>query len=263
MTSLTPAAGPESWRAAMSEIGYLYFPDLLDVEHVHLRVVTALTEIGWPSDGPFTRASFATVYPAVQRIEAVHALGHEPRLAEIARTVLGGDVFCHPAKAVRLIAPGMRAYATRAHQDFAALQVTPDVLTFWIALAPCDPARQGLRVLPGSHLLGELPVDPSLGGERALYVDVAADDPRWATMDYRPGDVVVFHSLTVHAGGPNHSDSPRLSVDVRYQRVTDPIRDEFTHPHGWPATPDWPELTGGWSTTDWVSIPDGVLRRNR
>src|SRR5260370_34707807 len=39
----------------------------------------------------------------------------------------------------------------------------------------------------------------------------------WLTSDYHPGDVLVFHNLTLHWGLPNHSDRIRLSSDTRAQ----------------------------------------------
>jgi hypothetical protein len=39
----------------------------------------------------------------------------------------------------------------------------------------------------------------------------------WLTMDYRPGDVLVFHSMMLHWALPNRSDCVRLSLDTRCQ----------------------------------------------
>lgn len=267
------AAGPEELRARLVADGYVYLPGLLDAADVltaqeDLR--RALHAAGWLAgtddltvarrDLRFSADSFATVYPAVQRVESFHRLAHHPRLSGLARSLLGGTVFCHPAKVVRLAPPtrDARTYATRAHQDFVVQHVAADVLTFWIPLADCSAERQGLRIIPGSHRGGYLPTDPGQGGARPLYLDVSPDDARWATAEYRPGDVVLFHSLTVHGGGPNTTDELRVSADIRYQRTDEPMRAEFAHPHGWPRTPDWPELTAGWHTTRWCELPAEV-----
>lgn len=263
---------PTAVRDRLVSDGYVYLPGLLDVEpilDVQRQLRAGLAEVGW-LDSPdtlttprrelrFDAASFGTVYPAVQRVEAFHALAHDSRILDLASAVLGGTVFCHPAKVARISPPTTHGRSfTRPHQDFVVLHVASDVITAWIPITACTPTKQGLRVIPASHRDGFLPTDAAAGGRRPLYLSVTDDDPRWATEDFALGDVVLFHSLTVHGGGPNTSDEIRLSADVRYQLVTDPIRAEFTHPHGWPRTPDWDVLCAGWSTRRWIETPAEV-----
>ena len=42
----------------------------------------------------------------------------------------------------------------------------------------------------------------------------------WASTDFAPGDLLIFHSSTVHWALPNHSDRVRLSLDTRAQPRT-------------------------------------------
>ena len=71
----------------------------------------------------------------------------------------------------------------------------------------------------------------------------------WASASYRPGDVLVFHSLTVHWAPPNRGERLRLSCDYRYQLASDPVVEGSLLPHYWPTIPGWDVLTNGWSTT--------------
>jgi hypothetical protein len=41
-------------------------------------------------------------------------------------------------------------------------------------------------------------------------------------MDYRPGDILVFHSMMLHWALPDRSDCVRLSLDARCQRRCTP-----------------------------------------
>jgi hypothetical protein len=267
------ASNANALRSRLVQDGYLYLPGFLErakVLQVQDKLRQALANAGWltSSDGlrasrpdiGFTRESFSTVYPHVQQVEEFHSLAYDSKLWALTTGLLRGPIFCHPAKVARLApptAPG-RGYFTRAHQDFVVQHVAADALTIWIPLTECDQERQGLRILPGSHHSGYLPTDPTLGGARPLYLKVDANDPRWATANYQLGDVVVFHSLAVHSGGPNHSDELRLSADVRHQRCDEPLRAEFAHPHGWPRTPDWPHLCAGWRSRRWIEVPPEV-----
>ncbi|MBE1489516.1 phytanoyl-CoA dioxygenase family protein [Plantactinospora soyae] len=262
-------------RERLRRDGYVYLPGLRTDEETgpllaDLRRV--LADAGWLADpvewrvaaeAGLTANSFWTVYPAVQALESLHRFAHGTRVRQVARAILGGEVFCHPAKVARLTPPTTvdRAYSTDAHQDFVKLHVEPDVLTVWTALTPCSPDRQGLRVLAGSHRRGFLAVEPELGRSLPVYLPVAADDPRWLTADFAVGDVVVFHSLTVHGGGPNRTSELRLSTDVRYQRRDAPMRPEHAQPHGWPETPGWESLTAGWRDRSWVTAPPDVVLR--
>ena len=40
----------------------------------------------------------------------------------------------------------------------------------------------------------------------------------WLRSDFRMGDALIFHPLTMHAGIANDSDMVRISADFRYQR---------------------------------------------
>ncbi|WP_315093442.1 phytanoyl-CoA dioxygenase family protein [uncultured Cellulomonas sp.] len=259
-------------RARLVEDGYVYLPGFLDaveVQHAAAEIHGALRRVGWVGDAgdfrpaqkglAFTSETFGTVYPEVQRLEPLHRLAHTERLLDLAGEMLLGEVFCHPAKVFRLASPrASSGFTTQAHQDYVAQMVCSDVLTVWTPVTTCTPSRQGIRILPGSHCAGFVPTDATLPGARPLYLNVDADDPRWATADFRPGDVVLFHGFTVHGGGPNTSDEFRVSIDVRYQRRDDPMLDTFARPHGWPRTPDWDVLCDGWSTRRWVELPPDV-----
>jgi hypothetical protein len=260
-------------RDRLAQDGYLYLPQFLDVGEVtavQAELRAALHRIGWLAAPElltakkaglgFRTESFRTVYPAVLGLESVHRLAFTATLWALMERLLGGEVFCHPARVVRLAPPSAEPhqYATRAHQDYVVQHVTTDAVTAWIPLSACDRDRQGLRLIPGSQRRGFLPTDPSLGGRRPLYLPVPPDDPAWTSADFAPGDLVLFHSLTVHGGGPNTSDELRLSADIRYQLVDEPLREEFAHPHGWPLTPDWDELATGWSTDRWYRLDERV-----
>jgi ectoine hydroxylase-related dioxygenase (phytanoyl-CoA dioxygenase family) len=171
---------------------------------------------------------------------------------EVLQHLLSGDVVVHPRKIARMSFPGLR-FPTPPHQDALFNQVATDVLTAWVPLGDCRASSGGLRVLAGSAAWGVLKAraDEGLGGES---VDVPLDDPRWVEGDYRCGDVILFHSRTVHMAPANRGQSLRLSVDFRYQSTLEPVTAAMLSPHGHAAgqLPGWRELTEGWSSVKWV-----------
>ena len=104
----------------------------------------------------------------------------------------------------------------------------------------------GLSVLTGSHKFGVLPVSRSLGagGLRAHFQKIGGD---WVSSPFELGDLLLFHSHTVHKGLPNLSGNRlRLSVDYRYQRASDPVMDKVLTPHQ--GRLSWEDVYKGWKS---------------
>jgi len=104
------------------------------------------------------------------------------------------------------------------------------VLSFWIALDPVDKQNGALEFIPGSHRWGRW-FQPEIFGkgagieqyERNLdyepMPDIESARERYEIIswDLSPGDVYVFHALTVHGAGGNCSgDVRRRGYSVRY-----------------------------------------------
>jgi ectoine hydroxylase-related dioxygenase (phytanoyl-CoA dioxygenase family) len=107
------------------------------------------------------------------------------------------------------------------HQDYGASDPTCDpveLVTAWIPLTAASPHHGGLELVPSSHRLGWL---PHHRGERGPEVLPSALEEALAgkpaiRLDARPGDLVLFHQLTLHRSLPNHSSRCRWSLDLRY-----------------------------------------------
>jgi hypothetical protein len=75
------------------------------------------------------------------------------------------------------------------------------------------------------------------------------EDLRWVTTDYSIGDVVLFHSHTVHAALHNASEVfMRLSVDFRYQLEGEALTETCLRPHFERLT--WDDVYSGWKSED-------------
>lgn len=268
MRSLTPAQAGDARRPQFLADGYLYLPKLLNTEQLAAAssdLRTALYGAGWLANRESLTlsqsvlseegANHLDVYPVIQRLESVHALALSDEIVEIVSMLLNTvEIFTHPAKAVRVGLP-TDTYFTKPHQDLSRLLVTADVLTAWVCFTPCKRDKEGLRVIPGSHRWGFLAPDDPDFNSAPIYLSIPLTDARWATADFEPGDVVIFHSLTVHAGGPNTTDSLRLSADYRYQRAVDPIMREWTLPHGSSTVGSWAGVAEGWSSHAAIETP--------
>ena len=257
---------PAALRERFDRDGCLLLRGLIGAESVNDlggQVLALLSQRGWTSDPPDwadPHAGRFSYHIDVQRLEAFHALAHDPALFHIARSLLGEDVFVHPRRVLRTIWPLTRELTTPPHQDFLYIRGAAETLTVWVPLGACPREQGGLRVLLGSHRAGELPVHLYEDSFARFGVAVAEDDPRWATTDYAAGDALAFHSFAVHSALPNCSGPVRLSVDYRYQSTATPVAWRSLRPAEYPGIPDWPELLAGvpWSSELWLSLPESV-----
>ena len=187
------------------------------------------------------------LYEEVQKLEAFHALAQHPALLEVYKTLFDKEVFPHPRNIARLMLPHPDKKPTPSHQDFLHIQGSTTTWSAWIPLGDVPRELGGLAVLRGSHKAGLLGVthNPGAGGLESILCELDYD---WLTTDYRSGDVLTFHSHTVHKSLPSLSkERVRLSCDFRYQPADEPIDPSSLRPHG-PFT--WEELYEGWQRSD-------------
>ena len=270
-------AGIDAARHYLIRDGYLFIRDFLPEEEVAevetcIRGAVAATP-GWIAEdsgpsgwkaGPSVannldeEPGFLAMYRRIQSIQKFHEFAHHPRILSIVGRLLQDEVFAHSNHVARVVGPWPKIESSKIHQDWRPIQGAADTLTVWIPLANIPVVFGGLRVLEGSHRCGLLPVESS---SRPAGVSIPVDDcdDQWRTASYRRGDVLIFHSLTVHGGLPNKTDELRRSCEFRYQRVSDPaVESTVQRPHWYPAIPDWPELTTGWTSTSSIETPDFV-----
>ena len=132
-----------------------------------------------------------------------------------------------------------------------------ECFTVWIPLHDC-PANIGpLQVLEGSHRFGyqkhedenrhvpEIPAGVVLGND-------------WVSGEISAGDVLIFHSLMVHAASPNLSNQLRISLDCRFQdsrRALNPANLAFAGESG----KSWEKTYANWRFDDlkyyWKKTP--------
>ncbi len=242
--------------------GYLFLQDLANKEAIleaRRDIASILNGVGWLEVGTdpgeaITRhpavlagtPDFTPVYDTIQCLESFHSLAHDTAIWSLLQRLLGPDMVLQPSNIARVIFPSGLEHTTPAHQDFVHIQGTEDVWTAWLSLGDCPASLGGLSILTGSHKKGVLPVSKSLGagGLRAHFERIGGE---WVSSPFTLGDVLFFHSLTVHRGLPNRSGNRiRLSVDYRYQRASDPIMDKVLTPHQ--GRLSWEEVYQGWKS---------------
>lgn len=266
---------PQGLRARAQEHGYLFFKGLLPEELVldlRRRFLAIIERYGWLSsahelmEGVVNlevynkidpqRTQFCGVgvtpeiYQEVQRVRQFHELAHHPNLISVYEKLFGDRVFPHPRNIARIMISGEGDHPTPPHQDFIHVQGTSNVWTAWFPLGSCPRAMGALTVLDGSHRKGVLAYHEAQG---AGGLEAYLCDPElvWAEGDFKAGDVLTFHSQTVHRALPNEfAERARLSCDYRYQPVAEEVNDRSLNVHCDVLT--WEQVYEGW--------PDGGIQ---
>lgn len=252
------SSGP-ALATRMRRDGYLFLRNLVPtdaVSAVQRQAGAIAREDGWlRHDRPIADAiaepagfcvdpdpTYLRTLRRINHLEDYHALKHHPALIALFERMLGGPILPHPRVLMRNIFPSRDDFTTKAHQDFPNVQGTTEVFTAWMPLIDCPMEVGPLQVATGSHTMGvfDFRIGTGAGG-------IEISDPlegSWVSGDFAVGDVLIFHSMLVHKGVPNHSDKLRMSMDVRYQLVSEPFNLDNANADGQPLV--WDDIYAGW-----------------
>jgi len=232
-----------SLNARLEADGYLFFRGLVEkarLLEVRSDILALCLEAGWLDESaplmagiysgrPFPDANdYRQLYRQLIDLPSFNELSAAPALLTTLARLLGGELLVHRRNIARISFPEQPTETTQPHQDFYYIRGTPETYTTWIPLGDCPRELGGLAIAVGSHHGGPLEHEPTTGpGRRGVRFP-----GRWLTTDYRLGDVVIFHSHTVHGAHHNRTaGTVRLSVDFRYQRFGLPIDPGSLLPH--------------------------------
>jgi len=250
---------PDVLRERMDKEGYLFISGLVppeDARAVYEDILQICREEGWADEQGFAvgeprlegHEGWWEVYDRVQCLESFHALAHHPNILRVIESIVQEPVLVHPRNIARITFPATAHFTTPPHQDYVHIQGTPETYTVWIPLSDCPIELGGLAMLPGSHKAGLLPVQRA-SGPGGLGVDTSRWGDTWHAQDMQAGDALIFHSYTVHRALVNVSERRlRISVDYRYQGISQPIVEDGLRPHY--ERLSWDQIYQGWKRQD-------------
>jgi ectoine hydroxylase-related dioxygenase (phytanoyl-CoA dioxygenase family) len=268
------ALDAEALQEAMESDGYVLVRGVLpadDLRPLLAQVTQILGDAGWLETGPDPLERLASaaaacgdpdpgfkrVYQQIFNLEAFHALSHHPALKRVMQMLTGERLLVHPKPIGRLIFPNCNRLTVHAHQDHRFMGGDPECFTAWIPLHDCPLDVGPLQILEGSHRFGFQKHE-----DENLHVPEIRPDAvtggSWVGGQVNAGDVLLFHSLTVHAASPNLSRQLRISLDCRFQdygRALDPANLAFAGESG----KSWEKTYAGWRSQDlqyyWKALP--------
>lgn len=148
-------------------------------------------------------------------------IGKHPKVLEILKALVGSDSLClsqNHHNCVMTKHPGYSS-VTSWHQDSRYWRFDRrELVSTWLALGPENQTNGGLLVIPGSHTLdfelGQFDASLFLRTDLETNEDLLA---RAVPVELEAGDMLFFHSRTLHAAGQNESQIVKRSLVYTYR----------------------------------------------
>ena len=107
------------------------------------------------------------------------------------------------------------------HQDSTYWGLSkPDVVTAWVALSESSAANGAMEVIPGSHLLSQIPHRDTFSKHNLLTrgqeVAVEVNPADAVKLELEPGQMSLHHVRIIHGSPPNASARRRVGFAIRY-----------------------------------------------
>jgi ectoine hydroxylase-related dioxygenase (phytanoyl-CoA dioxygenase family) len=178
--------------------------------------------------------------------EKLEAARRDPRWLDVLGPLIGTDVK-QIINQLHWKPPGASGAEFAFHQDVrfrrprtAYRNLAQSYVQTGLAIDPHRAATGAMRLLPGSHLLGERDVadsgsvlDQAMG--EAQLARAGLDPGRLIDLDLDPGDVALWNLYTIHGSGPNHTGQDRRFYLNGYIRAEDCDRGEWVFRDGTPV----------------------------
>ncbi|MFV0643537.1 MAG: phytanoyl-CoA dioxygenase family protein [Sphingomonadaceae bacterium] len=213
--------------------GYLFFRNVLDPQSVEeardSMLAIAADEYGLVEKGDITGKWTGKAYPPGSEEKPIFAglskrLISYPENQKVLSKILGEAPSMVPIVQYRIYPPN--GPVTMVHQDGFYSPGIQDYKPLWIPLTPCPREMGGLTIAVGQNRRGYF---HNVGKTAPFPIpDDLIESDSWATIDYEPGDLLVVHPYSPHAGMPNTTDRLRVTFDTRVQSARNPTTFEAT-----------------------------------
>ena len=149
----------------------------------------------------------------------VSEIVHDARILDAIEDLYGPDLLCWNTNF--FIKEADNPAFVSWHQDSTYWGLSkPDVVTAWVALSRSDEASGAMSVIPGSHLMDQIPHRDTFDDRNLLTrgqeVAVEVDASKAVRLDLEPGEMSLHHVRIVHGSPPNRTADRRIGLAIRY-----------------------------------------------
>jgi phytanoyl-CoA hydroxylase len=226
---------------SFTDNGYLIRRGLIDeaaanslVQLIDRSLKPALAPVEFEADVHYPGAPESRLAPggntprrllhAYSRDEQFQAIGRHPKVVETLQALMSTQEILlsqNHHNCVMTKHPGYSS-VTSWHQDIRYWRFDrPELVSVWLALGPENVDNGCLLVMPGSH---QWELDPGrFDASLFLRTDIPENEALLATatpVELERGDVLFFHSKTLHAAGQNQSNTVKRTLVYTYRAGT-------------------------------------------
>jgi len=201
---------------------------------------------------------------------AIFNLLSNPRLLDVAESVVGPEIYSNPVQHIRMKLPhravdesgGYTQLVSKSpwHQDNGVLLPEADdasILTIWAPITEASIENGCLQVMPRTHrseIVAHCPTDQGVA-----IPDKLLPSGQPIPLPMKPGSVLLMTRRTIHSSLDNETeDEVRISFDLRYQPIGEPTG-RPTFPGFIARSADHPETVlrdpAAWATS-WLQARD-------
>jgi non-haem Fe2+, alpha-ketoglutarate-dependent halogenase len=146
-------------------------------------------------------------------------LVRHPKVLDAVESVIGPNTLIYHLTS-RLKEPHDPSHVSW-HQDGTYFGLEPaEQITAWIALTDSTPEMGCIRLLPGSHTIGQRPhKDTTTPGSllsRGQTIEHKLDYANFVMMSLKAGQISLHHTHLVHSSEPNRTNQQRIGIGVSY-----------------------------------------------
>jgi len=147
------------------------------------------------------------------------ALVRHPRVLDAVESIIGPDILIYHLTSW-LKEPHEPSHVSW-HQDGTYFGLEPyEQITAWIALTDATPEMGCIKLIPGSHVIGQRPHKdaPAPGNllSRGQTIEHKLDYTKFELMPLQAGQISLHHTHIVHSSEPNRTDRRRIGIGVSY-----------------------------------------------
>ena len=141
-------------------------------------------------------------------------------LLKIAESLIGPDIILHHTKL--FLKPPRIGSAFPLHQDWSYFPTEKNTMIAAVVHISDSTENMGrLRLIPKSNNLGKIKNSDGHSFIKKIHGEYSLDSA--SPIEARRGDVLFFHSYTLHGSMPNKSDKPRKTILIQLYSGKDKI----------------------------------------
>ncbi|NCG41702.1 MAG: phytanoyl-CoA dioxygenase [Actinobacteria bacterium] len=146
-------------------------------------------------------------------------LVHHPKVLDAVEAVIGPDILVYHS--TTWIKEAQTPAFVHWHQDGTYFFLEPHLhVTAWVAISDCPPESGWVRVISGSHKLGQFQHNDDPGQwnmiKRGQGIFDQFDEGAGVLMPLRAGEMSLHHTDVVHSSAGNETDHRRVGIGISY-----------------------------------------------